>query len=92
MKDVFFLDGEHIATIQAAFLTDAPAPTDIPKSLRAAYSAYKKAHPVKRSKPEDAVSAAPMDLDEDSWRKSPNEFPGDEDSLIEEEATAAVEQ
>ena len=85
--DVFFVDGV-VRTLQAGFLADAPRPDDVPKTLRAAYSAYKKAHPVKRSKPEDVPVEAPIDLDEDSWRVMRG-FPGNEEELADENEVAA---
>lgn len=85
VMDVFFLDGV-VRTLQTGFL-EVATPTDMPKTLRAAYSNYKRLHRIKASPKADVVPDVPVDLDEDSWRKSPNEFPGDEDSL--EEATAS---
>jgi len=79
VKGVFFVDAESVATIQADFLTAAPRP-DVPKTLRAAYSAYKKAHGVKKAA--RTVAEAPIELDEDAWRKT-FEFEGREEELTE---------
>jgi hypothetical protein len=49
VRDVFFVD-EKVRAVLPGYLTDAVKPDAAPKTLRAAYSAYRKAHRKHRTK------------------------------------------